>query len=102
MSPEKVEEDEKHSNVIFRYMIIGAGIGAFFGLSHLSFLLQSDQSAYIIHVFSTYILALIASLPWCLITIFTSSDLLSASIVALGAMVNGALIGAAYGIVTGP
>lgn len=89
----------KGDTLIRRYMFIGASVGAIFSLSPLMFLLQSGQ-AYASPLFLTHMLAYIVSLPWCLIAIFTGSDLLSTSIVALGGIVNGVLIGVAYGIAT--
>jgi len=82
-----------------RYSLYGATFGAFIGSWNFSYLLQleKDPSGYIIYLFLVYLPSFLLCLPWSLITIFTEGNMLNATIMTVGATLNGSLIGAAYG-----
>ena len=87
-------------NTVWRSTLIGALCGVGFGLNNFMFIMGSsdDPSGFVVYFFSFYIFSFLVSLPWSLITIFTVGAMLDGYIVAFGAILNGAVIGATYDI----
>jgi len=79
------------------YALYGASVGALVGVCNFSFLflLAKDPSVYIFYMFLVYFPSFVVSLPWSLISIFTEGNILIATVMTIGATLNGALIGAA-------
>lgn len=87
-----------------RYSLYGVFIGAFVGICNFAFLfeLSKHPSGYIFYMFLVLLPSYAVSLPWSLISIFTEgSNALVATIITVGAILNGAIIGAAYGVLKG-
>jgi hypothetical protein len=86
-------------NHLMCYSLYGAAIGAFIGILNLLLLLdvEKDPSGSVVYIFLFYFPSFIICLPWSLITIFTEGNMLNGTIMAIGAVLNGIIIGAAYG-----
>jgi len=91
--------EKKQKKYLSRYVLYGSSLGAFVGSWNFLFLLdlERDPSGAIIYIFLVYFPSFLVCLPWSLITIFTEGDMLNGTIMAAGAILNGSLIGAAYG-----
>ncbi|SEA12243.1 hypothetical protein SAMN05660420_01285 [Desulfuromusa kysingii] len=87
----------KKYNYIFRYSFLGALIGLSLGSLGFSQVLSGDKSTFLFYL-PLLLFNFVISTPWSLAIIFIDgSNVINASIFALGSMVNGTMIGAAYG-----
>ena len=78
--------------------MIGALSGASVGIFNFSFLFNHDGSDAFLYMLTGYFPSFIISMPWSLISIFTEKFVQKVIIVSIGAILNGLMIGAAYGV----
>jgi len=89
----------EQNNSLKRCLFYGASIGTLIGLFNFlgALSIATDPSGAVVYIFFIYFPSFIIGLPWSLISIFTEGPMLKASIISIGSILNGLIIGAAYG-----
>jgi hypothetical protein len=85
------------NNIILRYSMIGALVGSSVGMFNVSFLCDHDGSDAFFYLLIGYCPSFGVSSPWSLLSIFVEGFGNKIIIISIGAILNGLILGAAYG-----
>ena len=103
MLTEKKELDFKFiknskEHYIVRYSLYGSLVGVAVAFLNISSLVEHDTSTFIFYIPLIFFPSFLISSPWSLASIFTENLTYKIIIMAIGATLNGMIIGAAYGV----